>query len=182
MLDVLTLRNTENRKRLDDIMRLMYERYGKTGIGYSEQDYKACAEEVSGLNLTEYFEKYVWGHNSYESLLHECSAYVGLSLETTPSSLSHEANFGFRKLGNRITAVYPNSPADRAGLAVSDVLLKVNDTEVRPDIKEIKAGETLFLTIKNLSGEKTIRIDQANQTQFSSYKLIASNLLKAFKE
>ena len=66
ILDKLIQNETNNEKSLDDVMRFMYQRFGKTGKGYSEQDYKNVCEEVYGNSLEEYFQNYIWGTKEYE--------------------------------------------------------------------------------------------------------------------
>ncbi len=51
-------------KSLDDVMKLMWFRFGKPFIGYTFQDYKSCCEEVMGYDLTPYFEKCISGTES----------------------------------------------------------------------------------------------------------------------
>ena len=181
MVDVLTLKNTSNTKRLDDIMRLMYERYGKTGIGYSENDYKNCIEEVSGLDFTEFFEKYIWGHNSYETILLDCLEYVGLELIRNPSSIRHEAKFGFKILGNRVTAVYQNSISDKSGIAVGDIIEKVNEEEASSRLTQFLQEDFLVLKIKNLSGTKDIALQSSEENFYLECVLSSANILDAFK-
>jgi len=181
MIDVLTLKNTSNTKRLDDIMRLMYERYGKTGIGYSENDYKICIEEVSGLDFTEFFEKYIWGHNSYEKLLRDCLEYVGLELIRNPSTIRHEAKFGFKILGNRITAVYQNSIADKSGIAVGDIIEKVNEEVASSRLTQFLQEDFLVLKIKNLSGKKDVALQSSEENFYLECVLSSANILDAFR-
>ena len=181
MVDVLTLKNTDNTKRLDDVMKLMYERFGKTGEGYSENDYKTCIEEVSGLDFTKFFEKYVWGHNSYEELLLECLNYVGLELITNPSSKHNEAKFGFKTLGNKITTVYQNSIADNAGIAVGDVIEKINGREIASKLSSLLQEDFIVLTIKNLSSTKDITLQATEENFYTDYVLKTYKILDAFK-
>jgi predicted metalloprotease with PDZ domain len=48
-------------KSLDDVMQLMWERFGKSFVGYTFDDYKTCCEEIIGYNLSEYFDKCITG-------------------------------------------------------------------------------------------------------------------------
>jgi predicted metalloprotease with PDZ domain len=64
ILDDIIKTNTNNNKNLDDVMLLLWERFGKPFIGYSQQDYQAIAEEIAGCDLTQYFKKCVQGNES----------------------------------------------------------------------------------------------------------------------
>ncbi|MBL4652119.1 MAG: M61 family metallopeptidase [Flavobacteriales bacterium] len=181
MVDVLTLKNTNNIKRLDDVMKLMYERFGKTGKGYSENDYKTCIEDVSGLDFTAFFNNYVWGHNSYEELLLDCLKYVGIELIRNPSSNHHEAKFGFKVLGNKITSVYQNSIADNAGIAVGDIIEKVNGREIASKLSHLLHEDFIVLTVKNFGGTKDITLQATEEYFYSNYVLTAYKVLEEFK-
>ncbi|MBL4625813.1 MAG: M61 family metallopeptidase [Flavobacteriales bacterium] len=181
MVDSLTLQNTDNTKRLDDIMKLMYERFGKTGKGYSESDYKKCIEEVSGLDFTAFFNNYVWGHNSYEKLLLECLKYVGLELITLPSTQHHEAKFGFKIIGNRVTAVYQESTADKTGISVGDIIERVNGREIASKLSHLLQEDFILLTIKNLGGTKDVTLQATEENFYPSYVLRSYKVLEAFK-
>ncbi len=60
-LDVEIRKATSNRKGLDDLMRLMFERYGKTRTPYTVDDVLRAANDVSGSRHDELFAKYVTG-------------------------------------------------------------------------------------------------------------------------
>jgi predicted metalloprotease with PDZ domain len=44
MLDIIIRKNSNNKRSLDDLMRLLYEEFGKKQRGYSEGEYKSAAE------------------------------------------------------------------------------------------------------------------------------------------
>ncbi|MBX5465466.1 MAG: M61 family metallopeptidase [Clostridia bacterium] len=61
-LDVEIRSRTEGRRSLDDVMRLLWERYGSRDRGVPElEGWKAVAEEVSGFSLDDFFARYVTG-------------------------------------------------------------------------------------------------------------------------
>ncbi len=67
LLDLKIRTETNNRKSLDDVMRAMYrkfysggqENYYLTGSGYSEQEFETMAEEISGIDLADFFDNAV---------------------------------------------------------------------------------------------------------------------------
>ena len=75
ILDLFIQKNTKNECSLDNVMRLMWERFGKknTGVpqGYLLEDYKNICEEVAGYSLDWYFEKCIFGNESLFDLLNE---------------------------------------------------------------------------------------------------------------
>ena len=81
MLD-LTIRDaTDNHKSLDDVLRLMNEKYAKQGKFYDETvDIRAAVEEVAGKSFQDFFQQYVSGVDEipYNDLL----GIAGLQLKT----------------------------------------------------------------------------------------------------
>jgi predicted metalloprotease with PDZ domain len=58
----LTLRaESANRHSLDDVMRLMWQRYGETGKTYSYGDLIKVVTDAAGHDMTPFFEQYVAG-------------------------------------------------------------------------------------------------------------------------
>lgn len=62
ILDLEILNATKGEKRLDDVMKAMYEEYyKKQKRGYTSEEFKAMAEKVGGISLDEFYNKYVYG-------------------------------------------------------------------------------------------------------------------------
>jgi len=80
ILDLHLRRKTDHERSLDDVMRLMWERYGKPFVGYSLDDYRAVCEEVAGENLDWYFDACIFGNESLEELVNEYLGFVGLTI------------------------------------------------------------------------------------------------------
>jgi predicted metalloprotease with PDZ domain len=66
MLDVKILQATQLKKSLRDVCVLLYERFGKKEIGYSEQNMIELVNEVSDIDLSDFFNTYVYQANDYE--------------------------------------------------------------------------------------------------------------------
>jgi predicted metalloprotease with PDZ domain len=60
-LDVLIRNKTQNRKSLEDFIRLMYQKYGLTAKKYRYEDLLTTASETIGYDLTDFFKRYVEG-------------------------------------------------------------------------------------------------------------------------
>ncbi|HZP86811.1 MAG TPA: peptidase M61, partial [Burkholderiales bacterium] len=58
-LDLLLRR--EGRASLDDVMRALWRRYGRTGVGVAEDGIERVAAEIVGHPLDEFFARYVYG-------------------------------------------------------------------------------------------------------------------------
>ncbi|WP_128545680.1 M61 family metallopeptidase [Larkinella soli] len=90
ILDLHLRRQTDHLRSLDEVMRLMWDRFGKPFIGYTLEDYRAVAEEVAGESLDWYFDRCIFGNEPLEDLLNEYLAFVGLHLDY--DAADHTAN------------------------------------------------------------------------------------------
>jgi len=60
-LDVIIRDETKGKKNLDDMMRLMYERFGLTSKKFRYDDLIAVASEIAGRDMRDFFKKFVEG-------------------------------------------------------------------------------------------------------------------------
>lgn len=80
LLDILIRDATDNRKSLDDVVRLLNQEYAHRGKSYDDSaGIRAAAEQVAGVSFTEFFTRYVAGADPlpYEDVLRR----AGLRLE-----------------------------------------------------------------------------------------------------
>jgi predicted metalloprotease with PDZ domain len=169
MCDILIRKSTANRKSLDDVMQLMYEHFGKTGKGYTEANYQAVIERVSGISFTDFFEQYINGTHDYLPLLKDCLDYIGYELVITDRDDKYESAFGFRvsKEENRFTikSIYPDSEAEQKGMELHDIIVLINGAEMK-DIAQLNncASEpSLTIQLINiLQKEKQITLSKAS--------------------
>jgi predicted metalloprotease with PDZ domain len=134
MTDICIRKQTSNAHSLDDVMRALFTEFGKKKIGYSENDYQVLIERISGNSWKDFFAAFVYGTESFESTIRECLDYVGLELEIQPSKKYHEAKLGFKVVEDgilsRVSALYPGSLADKAGVSLNDKIVAINGIEV----------------------------------------------------
>ncbi|WP_247232497.1 M61 family metallopeptidase [Telluribacter sp. SYSU D00476] len=79
----LYLRKKHNHERsLDDVMRLLWQRFGKPYVGYTLEDYKAIVEEVAEQPLDWYWQECIFTNTPLETRLNEALAFVGLQMTT----------------------------------------------------------------------------------------------------
>ena len=55
-LDLTIRAATQGKKSLDDVMRVLWKRYGMTGTGVEDRELELLAEEVSGVSLKGFFD------------------------------------------------------------------------------------------------------------------------------
>lgn len=131
--DVAIMQATNDRSSLDDVMRLMYERFGKLHKGYTENDYRQIVAEVAGKDLTDIFDGLIYGTDDYEPWLRKSFDYLGV--EMTYHSRGDFAGLSgalgaIDRDGYLIHLIAPGSPADEAGLAPRDTIVAYNGIRV----------------------------------------------------
>ena len=131
VLDLTLRQKSRNKVSLDDIMRVLWTRFGKTGTGMGDDDIQHVAEELSGLNLKRFFAETI--HGTRDLPLKKLLAPFGIGLEwekaKTPSlgvKTSAESN------EVKLATVYDGSPAQQAGLSAGDVLVAIDGLRATP--------------------------------------------------
>lgn len=80
ILDLHIRRLTDHARSLDDVMQLMWQRFGKPFIGYTLADYRAVTEAVAGEPLDWYYDLCIFGNQPLEAKLNDYLAWVGLQI------------------------------------------------------------------------------------------------------
>ena len=134
-LDLLIRLATQGEKSLDDAMVLLWKRYGQgrdataDEKGFTGDCVKKLLEEVSGLDLGDFYRRFVHGTDELD---------IAPALEDFGITAA-DSNKGAASLNMRITRqgsdtvianVYEGGAAHRAGLAAGDVLVAVNDIRI----------------------------------------------------
>ena len=179
MLDILILKNTQSKKSLSDVCKILYNEFGKKNKGYSETDIIDLCETAAGISLSDFFKKFVYGTENFEPMLIECFDYVGLEMQKQCSQFKNESDFGFKVVEQanltKVSLVAPYSPAWKAGLSSGDDILSVNSYSIKNDLNNwLKqfAKTSISLTISSQGKVKT-NVLQAKDgvSYFDSYKI-----------
>lgn len=135
--DIFIRKHSQTKYSLDTVMNYLYENFALKGKGYSDADYKGVVEHFANSSFDVIFNNYIHRAVDYTSLLQETLAFVGCELSLVPSSKFHEHAVGIKVAEThgfcKITAVYPDSVADKAGLAINDDIISINEIQVKPD-------------------------------------------------
>jgi predicted metalloprotease with PDZ domain len=143
-LDLTIRRDSAGASSLDDVMRALWERHGRTGVGVPEDDVERLAEEISSSDLKPFFQQVV--HGTADPPLAELLPQFGVGLEWRPAASAADA--GGRRTGQppetlarravlgvrlaeqdgaaRLACVFDGGAAQRAGLAAGDVIVAVD--------------------------------------------------------
>jgi predicted metalloprotease with PDZ domain len=154
-LDLRIRRETTNTRSLDDVMRALWERYGKTGVGVPEDGVERVAGEVSGLDLRAFFDRAL---RSTEDLpLGQLLAAFGVDLALRPAESEQDkggkspakprparATLGVGLADHTSDAtlgtVYEGGAACVAGLAAGDVIVAVDGLRATRGNLEVLVG------------------------------------------
>ncbi|MEO5572581.1 MAG: PDZ domain-containing protein [Bacteroidia bacterium] len=178
MLDFMIRKSTASKKSLDDVMRILYNDFGKKKKGYSENDIIKICESVARHSFTEFFENYVYKAASFESMLEELLNYAGLEIKKISSLISYERKFGFRteKISGfiRVAAVLPISPASASGLSKEDEIISVNGYKVENNLNELCnyfEKEAITFNVFSLKKIKEIKLKAASKTFYDRFEI-----------
>jgi predicted metalloprotease with PDZ domain len=136
--DLFIRKNSKNAYSLDDVMVHLYEEFALKKKGYAAEDYKGIVEHYANISFDAIANMYINKANDYTPLLNEAMQYIGCELVTFPSALFHEHAIGIKvseASGScKITAVYPSSVADLAGISIQDEIIGINAIAIKPDL------------------------------------------------
>jgi predicted metalloprotease with PDZ domain len=151
-LDLTIRRETGGKKSLDDVMRALWQCYGRHfyrqdgGRGVTDDEVEALVEEVSGLKLKKFFDRYVRG--TADLPLQELLA--GFAVELADDRKEGKPALGARTARDgsdcKLASVYEGGAAHRAGLSAGDVLvaldgLRVTASNLENLLKRYRVGD-----------------------------------------
>ena len=163
LLDAGIRRATDDAKSLDDMLRLAYVRHSGN-MGFTREEFRSLAEEVSGMPLGSWFvaaletteeldyaEALDWLGMRFAPAKAPCaSGWIGLE--------THSA--GGRLL---ISQIRRDTPGWHAGLNVDDEILAVNDERVLPAqwkgrIQQFQAGDRISILVSRRERLRRIEV------------------------
>ena len=171
----LTLRaNSDGKKSLDDVMRALWQRFGRDfyvsqGRGVTPSEVEALFDEVSGMKLKSFFERYIRGTDDLP--LAKLLAPFGVTCADQRKSSKPSLDVHPGRDGNdvKLSQVHEGGAAHVAGLSAGDVLvaldgLRVSGTNLElllgryrvgasVDIHAFRRDELMTFTVK-LQGER----------------------------
>ncbi|WP_343768380.1 M61 family metallopeptidase [Gangjinia marincola] len=161
----LSLRSDKDELTLDDYMKLLWTKYGKTNTFYTIENLYLTLREYAGETLADnFFENYIYdskvpnlkkGLNSMAYFLKSNAkkAYMGLALKFNDQDMAVITDY-----------VKKNSPAYKAGLTKGDVLLAIgNQTfstqeQYEAVLAGLKPGKEVMVTYLRRGEEKKAEV------------------------
>jgi len=139
IIDAEIRRATNNRKSLDDVMKILSERFDYGSPGYTPQDVVEIASAVAGTDLDPLFARAVRGTEPLD--LAETLSYFGIEMvrdrvktawekEDDLDGAPERPYLGLNLSGTRVRSVHEHSPAFDAGFNADDELVAIDGHRV----------------------------------------------------
>ncbi|MDT8412554.1 MAG: PDZ domain-containing protein [Vicingaceae bacterium] len=181
--DIFIMKNTNNKKGLKDVMKILYTDFAKKGKGVSDVDYKTVVEKVAGASYDKIYTALIHGVKDFTPWIKDAAKYIGCELKITPSNKYNEAKFGFKvRYENNsciVDNVAPQSVAEKLGLAVGDEILAINNIKLANDLEQWSnyfGDDKQTITIKRALGKiEAIDLKLDKKIYFNNYELLKQN-------
>ncbi|NLY65722.1 MAG: M61 family metallopeptidase [Alcaligenaceae bacterium] len=156
-LDLTIRKATNNTKSLDDVMRLLWQRYGrdffsKRPNGLEENGFNAIALKATGVDVSDFTAKYAYGTEDIP--LAGLLAFQNLKLGWKTGSELPSLNIRTRISDNacQIASVIEHGAAHLAGLSAGDTLLALDGIRVEANnlntlLKRYQPGQTVAVHV-----------------------------------
>lgn len=135
-LDLQLRKMSGSRISLDDVMRVLWERHGLSGMGVAEDGIFTAVEDVAGEGgkaLADWLKKAVTG--TEELPLARLLKHAGVSYQENPGSKAPSLGIKAGQGGGevRLASVFDGGPAQQAGLSAGDTLVAIDGIKVTSD-------------------------------------------------
>jgi predicted metalloprotease with PDZ domain len=144
----LTLRlETHGKKSLDDLMRLLWQRFGQKALGTADDSHQQLYSELLGRDAT---AEFAWLHQTEDLPLASLLAQFGVELKLRTSSGNSDqgggnidgltvgfgAKYKAESIGIRLTSISNGSAAHKAGLSAKDLLIAADGLQVSAQFEQ----------------------------------------------
>ena len=176
LLDLELRLVTEGEHSLDTFVQYLWDFFGKKKRGYSIPDLQKLVGDLSGNQISDYFDRFIYGKEPLEKRLSELLQTVGCELVRQDSAFPTERYYGFRVgAGDHhqvVQKIVPDSPAAHS-LSINDRILSVNGVAPPDDSLEslFASGSPLEIIILRQQRVKTATLTPGNDRYLPVYTL-----------
>jgi predicted metalloprotease with PDZ domain len=154
LLDLEMRRRSRGQRTLDDLMRLLWERYGQTGTGIPEDGYERTVAELVPGDWGGFFDRVIRGRGDleYDAAL----GAVGVEVEWHTDPQASHVWLGLQTRSDagrlKVTSVLSSGPAWEAGLAAGDEILaldgyRVDEASLGDRLRDYQPGDTVKVAV-----------------------------------
>ncbi|MGI9206267.1 MAG: M61 family metallopeptidase [Woeseiaceae bacterium] len=166
-LDMTIRHESQGAYSLDDVMQECWQQYGETGKGMPERGLESLARSVTGLELADFFDRFVRG--TADLPLSGLLKTVGVNLHLRAATNSKDTGgkpvdgphslrpwFGAALVrvngADRFSLVHAESPAEKAGIAPGDEPVAIDGLRLTASnfdtrLGDHRAGDTVTVTV-----------------------------------
>jgi predicted metalloprotease with PDZ domain len=176
LLDLIIREKHHNQKSLDDVLRILWHRYGKNEIGFTAEELQTIIAEVADTELTDFFYRYL--ETTEELPFNKFFESFGLTIK--PITESTIPYLGLRVQSENgkeiIKFVEADSPAATAGIDPEDELLAIDGIRVDANnfsdrLKDYRVNDTIAISLFHQDQLITVNVTLA-QPQPSRYEVV----------
>jgi len=153
LLDLLVRSRHQNRRSLDDVMRLMWQQFGKAEIGFTPEELQQVIASVADMDLTDFFDCYL--HRTDDLPFDDYLQPFGLRLQADGGAEDGVPYLGLTlktEAGREVVKfVETGAPAQTAGVDAGDELLAIDGIRLTAEqlsdrLRDYKPGDILQIT------------------------------------
>ncbi|QLG87549.1 M61 family metallopeptidase [Chitinibacter bivalviorum] len=186
-LDLHIRAETQNQKSLDDVMRALWNQFGRhfdtLGQGIKEHEWETIAQAVTGLDLTAFFDMALRSTTDLplSNLLEKIGVQSQLRLASNPTDkggwqdnpVPSACTWGVRTAddpqGVKLTHVLRHGAACAAGLAAGDVVIAING---------LKASASQFASLaSNAKSGQCYQVHAFRRDELMQFELVARDAI-----
>ncbi len=170
--DIFIRKYSGNKYSLDNVMKHLYNEFALQERGYTAADYKGLVEYYANYSFDEISNNYINRATDYRPALQEAFNYMGCELIEVPTSKFHEHALGIKVSemngACKISAVYPGSVADTAGISIHDEIVGINHIPIKTE-----AGST-FTEWSNYFADQPLLLTLSSNFRIRQLKVVPS--------
>ncbi|MFN6565899.1 M61 family metallopeptidase [Dendronalium sp. ChiSLP03b] len=176
LLDLLIRVRHNNQRSLDDVMRQMWQQFGQAEIGYTPEQLQQVIESIAGVDLADFFERYIDGTEElpFNKYLEPFGLHLLAEQEDEPHLGVKVKTENGREI---IRSIEVGSPAQLAGIDAGDELLaiegiKVTANQLSDRLKDYQPNDTIQVTVFHQDELRTYSVTLAASVP-TKYQVIA---------
>lgn len=156
LMDLEIANATKGAKSLDDVMKAMYFQCKTLKRGYTDAEFKAMVEKISGISFTDFWSKYVNGTADIDYTKY--FGYAGIEVTTENATPNKPVAGAGLAVGKAVTVatVSRNSAAWIGGLNVNDEILSIDGNSMGDIMKDVKPSPVLSMDNLSVINSKNI--------------------------
>ena len=163
LLDLTIRDRHDNQRSFDDVLRQLWQTFGKSETGFTPEQLEACITNIADQDLTAIFHKFL--HTTEELPLAEWLERFGLKLQARQGESPPWLGISVKGEGQwtKITSVMSDSPAAQAGITPGDILLAIGQFRVTAEqlgtrLKDYQPNDMIQVTVFNQDRLRTVNI------------------------